>query len=172
MKKTIKSAILVILSLIVVFSLAACDLAAQNETPEITTESIINNEEGSSGSEANENTVSQTGIWKDAMYLKDAEFGNGSKTVVVQIKAEGQMVTFTIKTDKDTVGAALMEHGLIDGDQGAYGLYVKKVNGMIADYDVNQTYWAFYVNGGYGMTGVDMTEINESDTYQLELTKG
>lgn len=172
MKNTIKSAILVILSLIMVFSFAACDFATKVETPEITTSPIVNNEETTTGGEQAENTVSQTGIWKDAKYLKDAEFGNGSKTVVVQVKAEGQMVTFTIKTDKDTVGAALMEHGLIDGEQGAYGLYVKKVNGMLADYDINQTYWAFYTNGAYGMTGVDMTEINESDTYQLELTKG
>jgi hypothetical protein len=81
-------------------------------------------------------------------------------------------VTFTIKTDKTMVGEALMEHGLIAGEQGAYGLYVKQVNGMTADYDVDQTYWAFYVNGEYGGAGVDMTEINEADTYQLELTKG
>ena len=142
MKHTIKSTLIVVLSLIFVLSLVAC------------------------------NTVDKTGIWEDATYRRDMEFGKGAKTVVVQVKAIDQMVTFTIKTDKTTVGEALMEHGLIDGDQGAYGLYVKEVNGMVADYDVDQTYWAFYVNGEYGMTGVDMTEINEADVYQLELAKG
>ena len=118
------------------------------------------------------NTVDKSGIWEEATYLRDMTFGNGAKTVVVEVKAVDQMVTFTIKTDKTMVGEALMEHGLITGEQGAYGLYVKQVNGMTADYDVDQTYWAFYVNGEYGGTGVDMTEINEADTYQLELTKG
>ncbi len=142
MKHTIKSTLIVVLSLIFVISLVAC------------------------------NSVDKTGIWEDATYLRDMEFGKGSKTVVVEVAAIDQTVTFTIKTDKTTVGEALMEHGLIDGEMGEWGLYVKEVNGMVADYDVDQTYWAFYVNGEYGMSGVDMTEINEADVYKLELTKG
>ena len=142
MKQTTKRTLLVILSLVFIISLVAC------------------------------NTVDKTGIWEDATYLRDMEFGNGAKTVVVEVKAIDQMVTFTIKTDKATVGEALIEHGLINGEQGAWGLYVKEVNGMVADYDVDQTYWAFYVNGEFALTGVEMTEINEADTYQLELTKG
>ena len=142
MKQTIKSTIIIALSLLFIISLVAC------------------------------NTVDKTGIWEDATYLRDMEFGKGSKTVVVEVAAIDQKVTFTIKTDKTTVGEALMEHGLIDGEMGEWGLYVKEVNGMVADYDVDQTYWAFYVNGEYGMSGVDMTEINEADVYKLELTKG
>jgi hypothetical protein len=99
------------------------------------------------------------------------EFGNGAKTVIVEIKAEEQQITFTVKTDKDTVGAALLEHALIAGEQSQYGLYVKVVNGMTADYDVDQSYWSFYINGEYAMTGVDSTEITEGTTYKLEYTK-
>jgi hypothetical protein len=117
------------------------------------------------------NTVDKTGVWENATYRKDMEFGKGDKVVVVEVKAEDQMVTFTINTDKDTVGAALLEHELIDGEESQYGLYVKVVNGMVADYDVDQSYWAFYIDGDYAMTGVDTTEINEGATYQLEYTK-
>ena len=117
------------------------------------------------------NTVPQTGVWENATYRKDMELGSGSKTVVVEVKADDQAVTFTIKTDKDTVGAALLEHGLIAGEEGAYGLYIKTVNGILADYDVDQTYWAFYIDGEYAMTGVDSTEIADGVTYQLERTK-
>ena len=87
------------------------------------------------------------------------------------MKAQDKAVTFTIKTDKDTVGAALMDHGLIDGDEGPYGLYVKVVNGMTADYDVDQHYWAFYMNNEISMTGVDVTAITEGATYQLVYSK-
>ena len=118
------------------------------------------------------NTVDAQGLWENATYRKDMTFGEGAKTVVVEVKVEEQSVIFTIQTDKDTVGAALLEHDLISGDEGAYGLYVKKVNGITADYDVDQSYWAFYINGEMAMTGVDGTDIKEGETYQLAYTKG
>jgi hypothetical protein len=117
------------------------------------------------------NTAEKTDVWENATYRKDMEFGSGAKTVVVEVKAEDEMVTFTIKTDKKTVGEALQEHGLISGEEGPYGLYVKVVNGITADYDVDKSYWAFNINGEYAMTGVDTTEIAEGVTYQLEYTK-
>jgi hypothetical protein len=115
--------------------------------------------------------VDATGLWENATYLQDTEFGEGAKTVKVEVKVEEQMVTFTIKTDKNTVGEALVENDLIAGDEGAFGLYVKKVNGITADYDIDQSYWAFYINGEMAMTGVDMTDIDENATYRLEYTK-
>ena len=109
-------------------------------------------------------------LWESANYLEDTEFGSGAKTVTVEVKAGEKQVTFTVKTDKDTVGAALLEHGLIAGEDSQYGLYVKVVNGMTADYDIDQSYWAFYTNGEYAL-GVDNTEITEGATYQFEYTK-
>lgn len=50
-------------------------------------------------------------------------------------------------------------------------LYVKTVNGITADYDTDQTYWAFYVNGEYASTGVDSTPVNEGDTYEFKVEK-
>jgi hypothetical protein len=142
MKRTIKSAISVVFALVFIFALVSC------------------------------NTAGSTNVWENATYLQDTEFGSGAKTAVVEVKAEDQLVTFTVKTDKETVGEALLEHGLIAGDQGPYGLYVKNVNGITADYDVNQAYWAFYINGEFAMTGVDQTKIAEGETYQLVYTKG
>ena len=117
------------------------------------------------------NTVEKTGVWEDATYRKDMEFGSGAKTVVLEVEAEEQIVTFTVKTDAETVGDALLEHELIDGEQGEYGLYVKVVNGMTADYDVDQSYWSFSVDGEYAMTGVDGTAIAEGSVYRLTYTK-
>ena len=45
------------------------------------------------------------------------------------------------------------------------------INGITADYDVDQTYWAFNIGGEYAMTGVDQTEITEGTVYQLVRTK-
>ena len=89
----------------------------------------------------------------------------------VVVDGEGNETAFEIHTDKTIVGEALLELELIEGDAGDFGLYVKTVNGITADYDVDQTYWAFYVDGEYAMTGVDVTEIEEGVTYSFKVEK-
>ena len=107
-------------------------------------------------------------LWTNATYKQNKTFGNGAKTIEVEVIAGESSVTFTIHTDKETVGAALIEHNLIEGDAGAYGLYIKKVNGILADYDVDQSWWGFYKNGEMMMTGVDMTAFEDGDHYELK----
>lgn len=161
MKNTLKSLFAVLLVLACIFMLAAC--STPKETPDDDGQGITTS--------ADAGAIQATGLWENAIYLEDMEFGNGEKTVVVQVKAEEQVVNLTIKTDKDTVGAALLEYDLIAGEDSQYGLYVKVVNGITADYDVDQSYWSFYINDEYAMTGVDSTEITEGATYQLVYTK-
>ena len=113
--------------------------------------------------------VSATGKWQDATYRKDAEFGEGAKTVVVKVVVDEQAVSFTLRTDETYLGDALLEHGLIEGEMGEFGIYVKKVNGILADYDVDKTYWGFYKNGEMMMTGVSFAEISDGEQYELVL---
>ena len=117
------------------------------------------------------NTVDAEGLWENATYRRDMELGKGANVITVVVAAGERSVTFTINTDKDTVGAALLEHELIAGEDGAYGLYVKTVNGILADYDIDQSYWSFYINGEYAMSGVDSTPVVNGGTYKLEYTK-
>lgn len=85
------------------------------------------------------------------------------------VDKEGTETAFEIHTDKETVGEALLELGLIAGDESEYGLYVKTVNGITADYDQDGVYWAFYVNGEYAQSGVDSTKITEGDSYSFKV---
>ena len=87
------------------------------------------------------------------------------------VDKDGNETNFEIHTDKTTVGDALLDLELISGDEGEFGLYVKTVNGITADYDVDQTYWAFYVNGEYAMSGVDTTEIEADASYSFKVEK-
>lgn len=84
---------------------------------------------------------------------------------------DGTKAEFEIHTDKKTVGEALLELGLIAGDEGAYGLYVKTVNGETLDYDTDKMYWAFYENGSYAMSGVDITNIVVGTKYEFKAEK-
>ncbi len=110
-------------------------------------------------------------LWADAIYTKDTELGNGSKTVYVEVNANEKSVTFTINTDKETLGDALIEHKLISGEKGPYGLYVKFVNGIEADYDKTSSFWALTKNGESLVTGVDGEKVKNKSHYELTYTK-
>lgn len=84
---------------------------------------------------------------------------------------DGNVTEFTVCTDKTIVGEALQEAGLIEGEDSEYGLFVKKVNGITADYNTDGTYWAFYVDGGYALKGADQTEIAAGSTYAFKVEK-
>ncbi len=100
------------------------------------------------------------------------QMGEGSTSFAFTVTdKEGTETAFEIHTDKTTVGEALLELGLIEGDVGDYGLYVKKVNGITADYDTDGTYWAFYVDGEYATSGVDLTNITEGASYAFKVEK-
>ncbi len=115
--------------------------------------------------------VDKTGAWETATYDRNTELGEGEKTVTVKVVAEEQELIFTIHTNAKTLGDALLEHKLIDGEQGPFGLYVKAVNGIVADYDADQTYWNFTKNGELMMVGVDGAEIADGESYELTRTK-
>ena len=101
-----------------------------------------------------------------------AVIGQGSKTFAMEVTdGEGKVTAFTVKTDADTVGAALLALGVIAGEDSQYGLYVKTVNGITADYDKDQTWWGFYVDGVSASAGVDSTEIVSGSTYGFKVEK-
>ena len=115
--------------------------------------------------------VEKTGAWETATYDRNTELGEGSTTVTVKVIADDQELVFTVHTDKETLGEALLELKLIDGEQSQFGLYIKKVNGIVADYDADQTYWSFTKAGEMMMVGVDSAKIADGEQYELTRTK-
>ena len=109
------------------------------------------------------------GIWADATYTAPTTLGDGATTFTVVVSAAEKEVTFTIKTDKETVGAALAEVGIIEDADGD-GMFTV-ANGMTADYNIDQTYWGFYIDGEYAMTGVEKTEIEDGKVYSFKVSK-
>ena len=95
------------------------------------------------------------------------------KTITVTvIDDKGESEVFTITTTKSTLRGALEQENMIEGDEDQYGLYVKYVNGIRADYDKDKAYWAFSKDGVDLMTGVDSTEIADGDKFEITYTKG
>lgn len=147
------------------FTVVGC--GNKTEGTEKNTETAIVNTETTVETEA----VAETESIETAE-AQEIVLGDGSvKITVIVVDADGNETNFVVNTDKETVGDALLEQNLIEGEEGDYGLYVKTVNGITADYDTDQTYWAFYVNGEYASTGVDSTQVNEGDTYEFKVEK-
>ena len=97
--------------------------------------------------------------------------GEGKTTFYFNVTdLDGKVTKFQVKTDKTTVGEALLETKLITGDPSDYGLYVTSVNGLTADWATENAYWAFYINGEYAQTGVDATNITAGATYGFTKT--
>lgn len=112
-----------------------------------------------------------TDPWANATYTADTAFGEGEKTLDVEVKVGEHAVTFTLHTDKTILADALLEHGLIAGEDSEYGLYMKVVNGMTADYDVDKSYWSLYRDGEYMLTGVSQTAIVGGEHFEIVYTK-
>ena len=85
---------------------------------------------------------------------------------------DGVSKEHTVTTDSDNLEGAFLDSGFVSGEDGPYGLYIKTVDGITADYDTDGAYWAMYKDGEYLMTGAGDTKIAEGEHYELVYTKG
>ena len=161
-KKTFLSLILSMMLIVAMaFNMTACS-GSNTETPNVGTEA---------GAGTADDSLDDVNIQDDAEVQVDGTVVGEGGTIFVftVVDADGNEKAYEIHTDKTVVGDALLELGLIAGDVGDYGLYVKTVDGITVDYDADGKYWAFYVNGEYAMTGVDATPITEGEEYSFKV---
>ena len=157
--QTNKRLLSVILAVIAVFSVLGMTACGKKENP-ASTPSVT----ASAESLPDE-------LWKDALYIEDKAFGEGAKTIKVEVVAGEKSITFTLKTDKENLADAMLEHSLVEGTNDQYGLYIKKVNGILADYDIDQSYWSLSKNGEALMTGASGTTIADGEKYEFTYAK-
>ena len=94
----------------------------------------------------------------------------GDKTIEIQVVvSEEDVREFTVKTDEAYLGAALENEGLIEGEEGQYGLFITAVDGVKADDSKNQ-WWCITKNGEQVNTVVDTTPITDDEHYELTLS--
>ena len=112
-------------------------------------------------------------VFVGAYFATRGATSEGSKTLTIEIvHGDGQSKEFTIRTDAEYLGQALLENeklGVI-GEDGPYGLYIKEVDGEKAS-DADQTFWSVSLNGESLMVGADQQPITDGEHYELVLTK-
>ena len=109
-------------------------------------------------------------LWDNAQYKEDTEIGEGTNTIKLEVKIGGKSVTLTVKSDKDNLADILTDNKIVEGDNSEYGLYIKKVNGVLADYDTDKAFWGLYKDGEMTATGASSITIKDGEHYELVYT--
>ncbi len=93
----------------------------------------------------------------------------GQKITIEVTGPDGTTKSYTQKTEADNLLDAIddFKNITVDGSFSEYGFYMTSVNGVEADWDADNAYWAVYVNGDYGQYSLDNQPITEGDTYSL-----
>ena len=101
----------------------------------------------------------------------------GKKHAVLEVKDDkGEIKTYTADTNAAYLVDLMDElqnssDFSYDAQNGDYGLFIQTVNGKTADYSIDQSYWAVYVNGQYGSYGFSEQPVADGDTYLLAYEK-
>lgn len=98
---------------------------------------------------------------------------DGSKSITIEvINSAKESKMYELKTDAEYLRQAMEEaNGLeFSGSESAeFGLTLETVNGEGTDFN-NGSYWGIFVNGEYGMYGVDSQPVYDGDAFQLVYT--
>lgn len=94
----------------------------------------------------------------------------GSKAVtIVVVNDAKESKTYEVKTDAEYMKQAMEEADGLTFECDGSGMLMT-VNGVTADWNVNQSYWALYVNDGYGQYGIGEQPVYDGDTFRIEYT--
>lgn len=97
----------------------------------------------------------------------------GSKSITIEvINSAQESKMYELKTDAEYLRQAMEEaKGLeFSGTESEeFGLTLITVNGEDTDFN-NGSYWGIFVNGEYGMYGVDAQPVYDGDAFRLVYT--
>ena len=103
-------------------------------------------------------------LWKGST----ADPVEGTKTYSFRVvTAEGNILDFTMRTEKKYLADALVEAELIEYNEG--GLYTT-VAGITADYEKDGAYWLISCNGEALTVGMNDQPIADGDAYEATYT--
>ena len=57
-----------------------------------------------------------------------------------------------------------------EGEEGEFGMSIMTVNGETADFNVDASYWSFYVNDEYCNYGVSEQPVEDRDAFAIVYT--
>ncbi len=106
-------------------------------------------------------------------YLAKPGTNKGAKSITITVvDNSGASTEYKLNTDAEYLRQAMeeTEELTFSGDESEFGMMVTEINGLVADYNVDGSYWAFYVNGDYCQYGIDTQPVADQDAFSIEYT--
>lgn len=101
------------------------------------------------------------------------ETAEGAKDITVTVvHKDGSEKVFEYGTEEEYLGPVLLAEGLVEGEEGQYGLVINTVDGETADWNADQSYWALFIGEEYATTGADGVVLTDGGVYKLVYTIG
>lgn len=111
------------------------------------------------------------GVWfLYQKFIPKGAVGNKEITVTV-VHADKSSKNFIYQTEEAYLGAVLKENGLVEGDEGQYGMFITSADQEMADAS-KQQWWCLTKQGEQVNTSADQTPIEDGDSFELTLTEG
>ena len=107
------------------------------------------------------------GVWMATR--PETETGSKAYSVTV-VHKDGTVKDFAYRTDAEYLAEALLEEGLVSGEDSQYGLTIITVDGEDAVWDTDNAYWAIWIGEEMSMTGASETPVYDGSTFKLEYT--
>ena len=99
---------------------------------------------------------------------EENSIGEGGTSFSVKVTDNEDVTTlWIVYTDEETVGDALYVAGLVEGEHTDFGLMIRSVDGLVADFDANGAWWGFFINEELAAVGVSDTIIESDEEYAL-----
>ena len=96
----------------------------------------------------------------------------GEKRITVEVvHGDGSSRNFALTTAEEYLGQALVSGGVVEDNQGPYGLYILTADGETAR-EAAQEWWRITRDGEAVNTGADSTPIAGGEHYELTFTVG
>ena len=100
---------------------------------------------------------------------QETEAGSKAYTVTV-VHKDGSVKDFSYRTDEEYLAGALLEEGLVSGEDTQYGLTIITVDGEDAVWASDNAYWSILIGTEYATTGASEIPVYDGSTYTLEYT--
>ena len=107
------------------------------------------------------------GVWMATR--PETEAGSKAYTVTV-VHKDGTVKDFAYRTDAEYLAEALLEEGLVSGEDSQYGLTIITVDGEDAVWATDNAYWAIWIGEEMAMTGASETPVYDGSAFKLEYT--
>ena len=93
--------------------------------------------------------------------------GQGKNSFFLLIEhPDGTMKQYKIKTDKQIVGEALVDLGLITMGNDDYGMHIKSVDGVTLDAEKDGKVWFLFIDANQ-VAAIMQTEVSAAEQYFL-----